>query len=131
MASWTDEEIKTVIDRLIRRCTADAEFRRLALADAGAAICALAGRALPDGFTVSVVEPRGAKLPGADITVVLPAFRGDELIATDLESLTGGAGRPQERFTPPRSVFDPVFVYVGLALFGMVALIRFAAAWFE
>jgi len=131
MASWTDEEIKAVIDSLIQRCTMDAEFRELALADAGVAVSALAGRELPRGFTVSVVEPRGAKLPGADITVVLPAFRGIELDAADLELLSGGAGKPGPRSAPSRSVFDPVFVYVGLALFGMVALIRFATAWFE
>lgn len=94
MNKWTAEEFERVIDEVMDRARADSAFRRLALADAAAAIARVDPKPLPAEFTVRFVEP-GPKLVGqaapGDVTrVIVLTPASDELSDADLENVAGG-----------------------------------------
>jgi hypothetical protein len=84
---WTAEQAQAVVNTALSRAATDGEFRKLALADANAAVEQVAGQPLPEGFRVRVLEREGF-----DITLVLrdPVVDG-ELSDSELERVAGGA----------------------------------------
>lgn len=84
--AWTQEEAQAALQKIIKRATTDAEFRQLFLTDAAAAVKEVTGRELPEGYTLRVVENKGA-----DLTVVLPdPSASSELSDSELEAVAGG-----------------------------------------
>lgn len=84
--SWTQEEAQAALQIIVKRATTDAEFRQLFLTNAAAAVKEATGRDLPEGFSLRVVENKGA-----DLTVVLPDTpTSSELSDSELEAVAGG-----------------------------------------
>jgi hypothetical protein len=83
---WTVEQTQAAIDAALKRAATDAAFRELALKDASAAVQAITGKPLPEGFRVRVLERAGY-----DVTLVLPEpAETGELADAELESVAGG-----------------------------------------
>ena len=84
---WSEEQIQHSLQEVLRRASADADFRQLCLTSPQAAVKAATGRDLPEGFDLQLVDNRGANL-----TVVLPDLTAStELSDSDLENIAGGA----------------------------------------
>lgn len=85
--SWTTEEQNAAIAALLKRASSDADFHARAVNDPAAAVKEVAGRDLPSGFKLRLVENKGA-----DLTLVLPDLQADsqELSDAELESVAGG-----------------------------------------
>lgn len=85
-SNWTQEEAQASLQIIVKRATTDAEFRQLFLSNPAAAVKEATGRELPEGFSLRVVENKGA-----DLTVVLPdAPISSELSDSELEAVAGG-----------------------------------------
>jgi len=86
MSNWNSESLTQAIEQFKRRAARDEEFRSLALKDPALAVKELTGADVPEGFTINVLESKGA-----DLTIVLPEFKSDdELDESELELVTGG-----------------------------------------
>ena len=85
MSNWTEEEHQTAISALMERCASDANFHQSAMADPAAAIKAVSGKDLPEGFNLRLVANEGA-----DLTLVLPDPVSEDLSDADLEAVAGG-----------------------------------------
>jgi hypothetical protein len=83
---WSQEEAGRAVQQVMARAATDMEFRRRVLADPAAAVKEVAGKDLPAGFTVKVIENE----PGVDQTFVLPDFQAEDLTDADLEAVAGG-----------------------------------------
>lgn len=88
MTKWTKAEIEQQIKAVRERAAGNADFRALALRDPRAAIAQVAGRELPAGFSIRFVDSD----PAADMTVVLPPPRREQLGDADLARVVGGIG---------------------------------------
>lgn len=89
---WTQEEIDSAYAELTKKVAVDKEFRQLALSDANKAIEQLAGKTLPEGVKMKIIEQD----PAYQATLVLPPFVG-ELSEEELAMVAGGrAGGPCE-----------------------------------
>lgn len=87
---WTAEEIQDAMKKLVERGATDARFRTIALSDPNEAVRQVAGKAVPEGIKVRVVENAGAHY-----TIVLPDLRSSdvsELSDAELEHVAGGRG---------------------------------------
>ena len=85
-SNWSQEEAQASLQVIVKRATTDAEFRQLFLSNPAAAVKEATGRELPEGFSLRVVENKGA-----DLTVVLPdAPVTSELSDAELEAVAGG-----------------------------------------
>jgi len=87
MATWTYEEGKKAMNDAVRRSATDPAFRKLLLSDVNKAVEQIAGKPVPPGYKIRVVE-KGA----TDMTLVLPdpVKVGDELSDKELEQVAGG-----------------------------------------
>ncbi len=85
MSNWTEQDQKSAVAALMARCASDAAFCKSAVADPAAAIKAVSGKDLPDGFKLRLVPN-----DGADLTLVLPDPVSEELSDADLEAVSGG-----------------------------------------
>jgi hypothetical protein len=88
MAGINEELVQRVIDR----ATADAEYRSRLLADTRAAFEEVSGEPLPASFTARAVEAEDADAERAkgQSVLVLPAFGSGELGVEELEAVAGG-----------------------------------------
>lgn len=84
--SWTQEEMNEIYDRVRKLVLTDEEFREELVKDSKKAIEKLAGKELPDGFKVKVIEND----PAYQATFVLPDFVGDEMDDAALDEVAGG-----------------------------------------
>lgn len=87
MALTSDAQVQAAIQKVFKKATTDAAFRKLCLTDAKAAIKQATGEDVPANFKVRFVENQGANL-----TIVLPDLRaaGGELKDEELEQVAGG-----------------------------------------
>jgi hypothetical protein len=60
--AWPKEEMDRALEALVKRATTEAEFRALALRDPAAAFNDAAGKPLPDGFVLRLVDNGRAQL---------------------------------------------------------------------
>jgi hypothetical protein len=86
---WSQDEADRAVQKVMTRAATDMEFRKRVLADPAAAVKEVAGKDLPAGFTVKVIENE----PGVDQTFVLPDFQTEDLTDADLEAVAGGCGK--------------------------------------
>jgi hypothetical protein len=59
MSKWTNEELQTTLEELLRRTAVDKDFRKLALSDSTAAFGQVVPKPLPDGMTFRFVDNEG------------------------------------------------------------------------
>lgn len=86
--SWTQKELEDIYKQANEKGIKDPEFRKQLEKDAKAALAELAGRELPDGFQLKMVDG-DSKYASAYLT---PDFTGGELDLKDLKSVSGGEG---------------------------------------
>lgn len=67
------DELKRLLVRMLHKSAISSEFRQELLADTDAALEKLAGKKLPEGFRLKVVEPD----PAYTATIVLPDLEPD------------------------------------------------------
>ena len=53
---WTQKELEELYQKANEKAISDMEFRKAVLADARGALTELAGRELPEGFSLELVE---------------------------------------------------------------------------
>ena len=94
MATWTYEEGKKAMNDAVRRSATDPAFRKLLLTDVNKAVEQIAGKPVPPGYKIRVVEKGGT-----DMTLVLPdpvkgagELSDKELEEEELGQLTAGEG---------------------------------------
>ena len=87
--NWTEQEVKATIEKVQAKASTDKKFREKVLSNPAAAIKEVAGKDIPEGIKIKVIE----NAPGIDQTYVLPDFIGEELTDDDLDNVAGGAGR--------------------------------------
>ncbi|HUM83043.1 MAG TPA: NHLP leader peptide family RiPP precursor [Lachnospiraceae bacterium] len=84
---WSKEEINALYEKVMAKAATDSDFRKELLEDSTAAIEKVAGKKLPDGFKVKVIE----KDPAYAETFVLPDMITGELDENSLDAVAGGA----------------------------------------
>ena len=83
---WTEASAQETIQKLLQRSTVDPVFRQLCLESPEKAVREIAGRDLPAGYHLRLVDNAGA-----DLTIVLPdAVATAELSDAELEAVAGG-----------------------------------------
>lgn len=100
MAAWTNEELQQMIQVVRAKAATDPQFRQQVLVNPNAAIRAIAGKALPEGMSVQVVEADAA----ADVTIVLPPLQAGALSDQDLDHVAGGS-LPLPPIRPPKEEY--------------------------
>lgn len=83
---WTKEEMEALYVNMQKKAMTDEEFRKEILADANKALAKLAGKELPEGVKIKVVEQD----PAYTATFVLPDFVSEEVDMEELEKAAGG-----------------------------------------
>jgi len=86
VATWNNDEMQTTMNAVMKKAAADKDFRKLVLDDPYAAIRSVAGKDVPKGYRIKVIENE----PGIDRTFVLPNYTGTELTDAQLHSVAGG-----------------------------------------
>jgi len=83
---WTAAFAQETIQNLLQRSMIDPAFRQLCLQSPDEAVREIAGRDLPAGYRLRLVDNAGA-----DLTIVLPdPVASVELSDADLENVAGG-----------------------------------------
>lgn len=82
---WTQKELEELYQKANEKAVSDPEFRKAVLADAKGALEELAGRELPDGFSLELVESDNSYASA----YLAPNFTGDEIDLSELKSVTG------------------------------------------
>ena len=59
MNTWTNPELQSVLEELLRRTAVDRDFRKLALSDSAAAFGKVVPKPLPGGMTFRFVDNEG------------------------------------------------------------------------
>ena len=85
MSEWTEAEIEKAVLKMKKKAMTDADFRKLCLTDAAAAVKAACGKELPEGVKLKIVENDGAHM-----TIVLPDMADGEMSEADLDRVAGG-----------------------------------------
>jgi len=85
--SWSKEEVEKLIVEIKKKAAFDEEFRKKLLSDPKAAVKELTGKEIPENLKIQVIEQD----PEAQVTLVIPPYKGDELDEGDLEKVAGGA----------------------------------------
>jgi hypothetical protein len=88
MSDWTKEDLNKVKTMINAKAAFDKKFRDEVLANPVAVIEKLAGKKIPDSYSIDVVENK----PGVLATFVLPNFYGDKLGNDELVAIAGGRG---------------------------------------
>ncbi|MDR2705974.1 MAG: NHLP leader peptide family RiPP precursor [Planctomycetaceae bacterium] len=88
MSDWTKEDLDKVKSTISAKAALDKKFRDEVLANPVAVIEKLAGKKIPDNYSIDVVENK----PGVLATFVLPNFYGDKLGNDELIAIAGGRG---------------------------------------
>ncbi|MDY0092664.1 MAG: NHLP leader peptide family RiPP precursor [Candidatus Vecturithrix sp.] len=88
MATWTEAEVQQVVKDVTTKATTDQQFRKALMANPRAVIKEVAGKEVPEGFNLKLIEAD----PGADLTVVIPPLETDELSDQELDQVAGGRG---------------------------------------
>ena len=85
--AWTKEQVDQVLAEIVQRSLKDADFRRLCLENAAAAVKAVTSEPLPPDFKLRFIDN-----DHADLTVVLPDIveGGRELTDDELSAVSGG-----------------------------------------
>ena len=83
---WTKEEMEALYVNMQKKAMTDEGFRKEILADANKALAKLAGKELPEGVKIKVVEQD----PAYTATFVLPDFVSEEVDMEELEKAAGG-----------------------------------------
>lgn len=86
MSTWTLEDVEKTTQEISVKAATNAEFRKLALSDPTAAVKQVAGKEVPEGITIKIIENE----PGVDLTIVLPPLQTEELSDEQLERVAGG-----------------------------------------
>lgn len=84
--SWTQEEMDNLYLEVQKKAMTDAEFRKELLADSSAALEKVAGKKLPEGCNIKVIEND----PAYTATMVIPDLVTEEFSAEDLDQISGG-----------------------------------------
>lgn len=79
---WTQKELEELYQKANEKAKADPEFRKAVLSDAGSALEELAGRKLPEGFSLELVESDNSYASA----YLVPNFTGDEIDMKGLRS---------------------------------------------
>ncbi len=95
--------MQKTMDAIMKKAAADKDFRKLVLDDPYAAIRSVAGKDVPTGCRIKVIENE----PGIDRTFVLPNFTGSELADAQLYSVAGGASPLCPFDSPNHCAFGP------------------------
>jgi hypothetical protein len=85
MADWTKEDVDKVKAIITAKAAFDKAFRAEVLANPAATIEKIAGKKIPDGFSVDIIENK----PGTMATFVLPNYYGDKLGHEELAAIAG------------------------------------------
>ena len=85
MSNWSKEELEKALLDVKKKAIRDADFRKLALSDASAAVKEAAGKELPSGVKLKFVENDGARM-----TIILPDLVEDEMSEEELDKVAGG-----------------------------------------
>ena len=88
MEKWTQEELEELYAKITEKVKKDREFRKELKARPKEVIEKLAGRELPEGFNVQLIEKRG----NAEKEFGVPDFSGSEMDLSELKKVSGGAG---------------------------------------
>lgn len=83
---WTQKELEELYQKANEKAIADPEFRKAVLSDAESALEELAGRKLPEGFSLELVESDNSYAAA----YLAPNFTGDEIDLNGLRSTAGG-----------------------------------------
>lgn len=83
---WTQKELEELYQKANEKAISDPEFRKAVLADAKSALTELAGRELPEGFSLELVENDNSYASA----YLAPNFTGDEIDLSELRSVAGG-----------------------------------------
>ena len=86
--TWTQNEINETYQKAQELAATDNKFRESLLKNPQKAIEELTGKALPDGYTIKVIESD----PAFSSTFVLPLSRIGEMSDDDLDNIAGGFG---------------------------------------
>jgi hypothetical protein len=87
--NWTEQEVKATIEKIQAKASTDKKFREKVLSNPAEAIKEVAGKEIPDGLKIKIIENE----KDVDQTYVLPDFIGEELSDEDLDNVAGGMGR--------------------------------------
>jgi hypothetical protein len=86
MSDWSKGEVEKLRQTLAAKSAFDAAFRKELLANPNKVIEETAGKKIPDGYSIDVIESK----PGVVATFVLPNFYGDKLGKEELAAIAGG-----------------------------------------
>jgi hypothetical protein len=86
MSNWTPQEIEKTINEIKKIASLDEDFRNLCLSDFNEAVKQVAGKKIPTGVKISVLEAN----PNFDQTLVLPPLVSASLSDNDLDQVAGG-----------------------------------------
>ncbi len=86
MSQWSKEEIEDLRLEISKKAATDAEFRKAILANPKQEIEKLAGKKIPEEFSLDVIENK----PGVVKTFVLPNFISESLSKEEMLAIAGG-----------------------------------------
>jgi hypothetical protein len=86
MSEWTQQEVDQMIQKISVKAATDKDFRQLALTNPNEAIKQVAGKEVPEGYTIKMIE----NAPGVDQTFVLPDYQDDVLSDNEVDQVDGG-----------------------------------------
>ena len=93
MEKWKMSELNDLSLKIQKLSATDEEFRKELLSNPKEVIEKAAGRALPEGFSIKIIEQD----PDYTATILLPNFVGNSLGDDALEGVAGGKGMEYER----------------------------------
>ena len=89
MAEWTKEDLDKVKATIGAKAAFDKAFRAEVLANPVAMIEKIAGKKIPDGYSVDIIENK----PGTIATFVLPNYYGDKIGQEELAAIAGARSK--------------------------------------
>ena len=89
MADWTKEGLDKVRATIGAKAAFDKAFREEVLANPVATIEKIAGKKIPEGYSVDIIENK----PGTVATFVLPNYYGDKIGQEELVAIAGARSK--------------------------------------
>ena len=117
MSKWKMSELNDLTVKIQQLSATDEKFRKDLLANSKEVIEKTAGRALPEGFSIKIIEQD----PSHTATILLPRFIGNKLNDEALEGVAGGKTMEYER--PALRAFNDVEADVGGIAVVLVAVL--------